>query len=249
MTRRTHSELTFIVATVLVGLLFAVLPLHAADSVHIEAAADEQPAFTPDIMNGLITSDYPTVGVILEGPSMDNNYQFCTGTLIGCNTFLTAAHCLCANNAFCDDHDVSTGWVYFPNGGVYGVSDVHIHPDFLFPVADVAIVTLSEPVTGITPSRINDVGPVEPGTRGTIVGYGLSDLQRWSQGVKRSGKRSRRCRAVTGSPTRPRCAGTMWHRSVRRAKTPTPVSGTRAVRCSWTWPSRELRSRTSWWRE
>ena len=49
-------------------------------------------------------------------------------------------------------------------------------------------MTLSEPVTGITPSRINDVGPVEPGTRGTIVGYGLSDLQLWSQGVKRSGK-------------------------------------------------------------
>ena len=32
-------ELTLQVATVLVGLLFAVLPLHAEDSVHIEAAA------------------------------------------------------------------------------------------------------------------------------------------------------------------------------------------------------------------
>jgi hypothetical protein len=188
VTRRTGSELTLIVATVLVGLLFPALPLYAAESVHVEAVAEQRPAISPEIMNGLITSDYPTVGVIMEGPSEDNNFQFCTGTLIGCNTFLTAAHCLCANNAYCEGHDVTTGWVYFPNGGVYGVSAVDIHPDFLGVEADVAIVTLSEPVTGITPSRINDVGPVGTGTRGSIVGYGLSDTQRWLQGVKRSGQ-------------------------------------------------------------
>jgi uncharacterized membrane protein len=125
------------------------------------------------------------VGAILEGP-VDNNFNFCSGTLIGCRTFLTAAHCLCANLQYCDDHDVSTGFVYFMNGGVYGVSAVHIHPDFYFPTADVAVVTLSEPVTGITPSKLNDVGPVPFGTRGTIVGYGYGDIG-W-QGIKRFGR-------------------------------------------------------------
>ena len=185
---RMNTMLIVQVVMVFVGLLFVVLPLHAQGSVHLQAKQEDRPEIHPDIMNGLVTSDYPAVGVILQGPSKEDNYQFCTGTLIGCNTFLTAAHCLCANNAFCDDHDVSTGWVYFPNGGIYGVSAVDVHPDFLFPVADVAIVTLSEPVTGITPAKINDVGPVLPGTRGTIVGYGLSDLDYWLQGVKRSGK-------------------------------------------------------------
>ena len=160
------------------------LPLLAAGPVEIEPTPGTDPEVLR-IVNGLISSDYPTVGVILEG-TQDNNYMFCTGTLIGCNTFLTAAHCLCANLAYCDDHDVSTGFVYFPNGGVYGISAVHIHPDFVFPVADVAVVTLSEPVTGITPSKINDVGPVPYDTRGTVVGYGLSE--RGVNGVKRSGK-------------------------------------------------------------
>ena len=71
MTKRNHSILTLQVATVLLGLLFAVLPLHAADSVHIEAAPDARPVIHPDIMNGLVTSDYPAVGVILEGPLVE----------------------------------------------------------------------------------------------------------------------------------------------------------------------------------
>jgi hypothetical protein len=164
--------------------------LRAAGPVEIQPRnpapiSPEQDPARPRVINGLITSDFPSVGAILEG-ARDENYTFCTGTLIGCHTFLTAAHCLCANLQYCDDHDVSTGWVYFPNGGVYGISDVHVHPDAYYPEADVAIVTLSEPVTGIAPSAINDVAPVPFGSDGTIVGYGLSDLG-W-QAVKRMGR-------------------------------------------------------------
>jgi len=182
--RRLPPKIPTRAAAVLASLcLLLVLPLYADDTVQIVQDPQESPAFPPDIINGLITSDYPTVGVILEG-TRENNYSFCTGTLIGCNTFLTAAHCLCANFEYCDDHDVSTGFVYFANGGVYGISAVDIHPDFSAPTADVAVVTLSEPVTGITPTPINDVAPTGLGDPGTIVGYGLSNLRDYTQGVK-----------------------------------------------------------------
>ena len=46
------------------------------------------------IVNWVVTVLYPTVGALLTGPDADNAFSHCTGTLIGCKTFLTADHCV-----------------------------------------------------------------------------------------------------------------------------------------------------------
>lgn len=56
---------------------------------HVQARPlDGSPA--DKIVNGVALSGFPSVGLLLNGPSP----SVCTGTLIGCSTFLTAAHCV-----------------------------------------------------------------------------------------------------------------------------------------------------------
>ncbi|NIQ98304.1 MAG: trypsin-like serine protease, partial [Desulfuromonadales bacterium] len=45
------------------------------------------------IANGIESFDYPSV-VTLIRPAL-KNFSNCSGTLIGCSTVLTAAHCVC----------------------------------------------------------------------------------------------------------------------------------------------------------
>lgn len=62
------------------------------------------PAAYPRIVNGLTTHAYAAVGALLRGDltaptehlpiTADTATPYCSGTLIGCRTFLTAAHCL-----------------------------------------------------------------------------------------------------------------------------------------------------------
>jgi len=114
----------------------------------------------------------------------------CSGTLIGCQTFLTAAHCVE------DDANPSNYWVYLQNAGIFDVSSIHMHPAYSFPTADIAVLKLSTQVTGIAPSPLTefDPGPVLQGGQsypGIIAGYGLaqpisagtseSGIKRWGQ--------------------------------------------------------------------
>ena len=50
----------------------------------------------PQIVNGIVTSDLPSVGLLLDAT---DGLGVCTGTLIGCRTFVTAAHCVCPGDA------------------------------------------------------------------------------------------------------------------------------------------------------
>src|SRR5687768_5172867 len=45
------------------------------------------------IVNGQATTEFPTTGILLSGSSPAT--LLCSGTLIGCDRFLTAAHCVC----------------------------------------------------------------------------------------------------------------------------------------------------------
>ena len=47
------------------------------------------------IVNGTLTSLYPSVGALLSPGDPHFATLLCSGTLIGCHTFLTAAHCVC----------------------------------------------------------------------------------------------------------------------------------------------------------
>ncbi|GBD27555.1 hypothetical protein HRbin30_02906 [bacterium HR30] len=147
------------------------------------------------IVNGLPTGDYPTVGALLYSPtgSAPSAEGVCTGTLIGCQTFLTAGHCVCDTVGT----DCQLGkrrapnpnqyFVYLPHVGVLPVQSIAVRSDFDFPKGDVAVVRLATPAGNVRPSRINSVMSPPVGTRGVIVGYGLTRAGNNDYGLKRYG--------------------------------------------------------------
>lgn len=143
------------------------------------AAADR---LEPRIVNGTITNQYPSVGVLVLNAPTGARAMFCSATLIGCSTVLTAAHCFCppdpntGHTPSCMDiHALTADFagVYFQHAGLFAHASVALHPDYQFGArADVAVIKLAQPVTGIAPSAINTTRLPRPGSDGTVVGFG-----------------------------------------------------------------------------
>lgn len=152
-------------------------------------ASEESPRkMSQPIVNGVLTSSLPSVGLLLvEGA--EGGIGSCTGTLIGCRTVLTAAHCFCGTEtpaSLCQPSDISAVW--FQHAGPFLVSDVQIHPDYVFgDTSDLAIVRLSAPVSGISPTPINTVSRPPIGTPGVVAGFGRTGGVAEDSGVKRAG--------------------------------------------------------------
>lgn len=148
---------------------------------HVGAARE------PRIANGVSTTDRPATGALLLGtPAL----QICTGTLVGCNTFLIAAHCVCDENGSTCNPDESVHEVFFQHAGRFPVAQITPHPDFIdFPSAenDLALVTLDAPVTGIAPIPLASTPPPF-GTEGTLVGFGNVDDSNLTSGLKYEGR-------------------------------------------------------------
>lgn len=72
------------------------LPVLGALLLQALGATASEPRRFPRIVNGLETADFPATGALLYSSfgSMSSAPPVCTGTLIGCQTFLTAAHCI-----------------------------------------------------------------------------------------------------------------------------------------------------------
>ncbi len=174
----------------------SVLLITLATSAALTGAAAR--AAPPDarIVNGLYTHDYPNVGLLMweDTPgNLDGAESWCTGTMIGCSTMLTAAHCVCDG----DGPDCVTGgtmipdpanwYVWLQHAGSFAVESVTVHPDYDFPEADLAVVRLAAPITGIRPATVNTQGEVPTGTDGTIVGFGRRGAGVYDYGLKRYG--------------------------------------------------------------
>ncbi len=142
------------------------------------------------IVNGLKSQAFPTTGALLYSTGGNittaNATTSCSGTLIGCSTFLTAAHCVI------DDAVASHYWVYLQHGGIAHVSSVTYNPSY-DPNGggrDVAIVKLSSPVTGIKPMKFNSTHNLQAigvGLVGTIAGFGQTSGSGNDYGIKRYG--------------------------------------------------------------
>jgi len=81
------------------------------------------------IGNGLITSSYPSVAFFITGSG-----GFCTATLIGCQTALTAAHCVCpegASGVSCGTPNAANNFLFFQNSSIYAVSSIVVNPNWV----------------------------------------------------------------------------------------------------------------------
>jgi hypothetical protein len=176
-------ERTSIAAACLVALLTATWSANSAFAeTSSEDPTQQEEPFSPFIVNGLFTSAYPSTALLLLGSSAGSADMLCTGTLIGCETVLTAAHCVDGSTTANDVH------VFFQHAGTFGVSNITIHPNYSFPVADLAVLQLSSPVTGIAPTSINEGAHPAFGTAATIVGFGRTGGTNQEYGLKRMGE-------------------------------------------------------------
>jgi hypothetical protein len=170
----------------------------AASSAHPAPTAKAADSLVDRIANGLPTQQFQSVGYLILEDSFGTGY--CSGILIGCQTFLTAAHCICTDDngntltgAACvkrsDLLDPTGKTVFLQNAGNLSVSSISVDPTFEFGVrGDFAVLKLAQKVTGVAPSPINTTARPPAGTAGTIVGFGLSGGNAFDVGIKRTGK-------------------------------------------------------------
>src|SRR5262249_51261492 len=164
----------------LAALVLGVAPSHAA-----RPPAPPLRAVTR-IVNGTYTSLYPSTGALLFGSDPSSAWTWCTGTLIGCGTFLTAAHCVCDRSGpQCQSLDPASRSVFLQHAGFAQIASIAVPSEYAYPVSDVPGVKLATPVTGVRPSRIDQPAPT-PGTMGTIVGFGRAGGTSQDYGLKRA---------------------------------------------------------------
>lgn len=168
--------------------------LGAVASCFLLASATPAANLAGKIVNGLPIHLYPSTGMLVISDG-----SLCSGVLVGCQTFLTAAHCVCTLNgvaafdgAQCNARpdllDPSRFGVFFQHAGSFRVASVAVHPGYIPETAsDLALLRLAAPVEGIAPSPINATAKPPFGTAGTIVGFGSTQADLPDGGVKRAG--------------------------------------------------------------
>lgn len=135
------------------------------------------------IVNGIPTGSYSAVGALLKGADRRTARAWCSGTLVGCDKYLTAAHCIA-------DNPLPRAYVvFFQNFGFFEVKEIQWQKDdYKFPYFDLAMLKLARPLEGASPMPINyrDLAPPS-GFPGTIVGFGRTGGSRYDSGIKREG--------------------------------------------------------------
>jgi secreted trypsin-like serine protease len=106
---------------------------------------------------------HPNVGAMIVQEPDGVKYLYCSGTLIAPDVFLTAAHCTAAAAFYgAEPHDV-----YVTFDPVYDeIATLHRGTYYLNPnyghdshdLNDVAVITLDEPITDITPAKLPSAG-------------------------------------------------------------------------------------------
>ncbi len=148
----------------------------STSDVDLESGSRDNP-----IVNGQETADYPATGMLLQ-----QGQPFCTGTVVGPRTVVTAAHCV--ENQ--DPSQISFG--FGPSAGQIeaelkvALAVTHPEWDSQQLANDIAVITLGEdaPVEPIPLNKSMDDSWI--GRKVTLVGYGVSDgPSQTGAGIKR----------------------------------------------------------------
>jgi hypothetical protein len=134
------------------------------------------------IVNGIHTVRHSAVAAVLKGNDPNTASAWCTGTLVGCDKVLTAAHCISEN-------PTPSGYLaFFPSLGFFRIKGISwLKDDYKFPYADLAMLTLDRSVEGIEPIALNTVASPINSSIATIVGYGRTGGAHYDYGIKREG--------------------------------------------------------------
>jgi hypothetical protein len=139
------------------------------------------------------TNAYPYVGAFLLPRTLDGSLRIiCSGTLVSPTVFMTASHCTAF--ALSQKHEdvyitFDWNWGTDPGHNIFSTpyhGKIHQNPDYKPPYhADVSVIVLDQPVSGITPAKVAPLGFLD-GLRdaGTIkttqylnVGYGSAEQE------------------------------------------------------------------------
>jgi hypothetical protein len=155
------------------------------------------------IVNGLATVTFPSTVALLRDPDeLTHGEVFCTATLVGCQTVLTAAHCVCLDDPGGVDgescqagganlKDPATIRVFAQSGGVFPVTAIDVPEHYEFGVAaDIALLHLGAAVNGISPAILNETGTPPMGAGAFVVGFGrTAEVSPGDAGVEAGVKR------------------------------------------------------------
>jgi Trypsin/Tetratricopeptide repeat len=147
--------------------------------------AIEKTVEQPVVVKGMFAFGYPEAGALLKGSDPQSAGAWCSGTLVGCDKFLTAAHCIV------DEPNPSTYHVFFQNAGFFPVQSIDWPKEEYRSrehTGDIAVLTLARPVEHIAPMEINRQVVPKQGTAGTIVGFGRTGGDNLDYGIKREGR-------------------------------------------------------------
>ncbi len=187
----TESDVRSGIATAAdVARVLAAAPADPLAGLWSQASQGTAVAGTEDLVNALLTTEPPAVGMLLTSETG------CTGTLVGCSSFLTAASCICGfglTGAECAGHPelltVDDKQVFLPHHGPQAVAAIAIHPDYQFGFGhDLALITLAEPVAGAASVPLVSGDTVADGQVATLVGFGAAGGTDVSFGLRRSGQ-------------------------------------------------------------
>jgi uncharacterized protein (TIGR03382 family) len=156
-----------------------------------ELSLEEIQVMEAPIVNGVVDNGHPAVGRLMQAGA-----GFCTATLVGSRTVLTAAHCV-VNEKY-PPYTLRQQLSWSPDGSMnkmVSVMQAVYHHAYNRDntgalTNDLAVLRLSQEVTNVPPMRITKTPP-QQGEPVTLVGYGYtSDNAKDSSGVKRKAQNS-----------------------------------------------------------
>ena len=187
--------------TIATALIVTIIVVIMAISDVINAGLETTPEYgyrldvEPELYEDLGANRYPYISgqeypdfsttVFIEGSSKTNSSEYWSGSgvIISLRWVLTAAHVIEDLNP--DDTYVAIGSDYQHSEEWYAADSFHIHPGWRgneeLPYGlDIALIELSEPVHGITPSSWANDGAMDDSSLGSVIftsGFGIYDYE------------------------------------------------------------------------